>query len=180
MTDRATVKLKRGEGRLLKAGGLWVFDNEIASVEGTYLNGALVRVCDFDGYPMGTGFINRNSVIRVRMLTRDPDEAIDEAFFRKRLLRAWEYRKRTVDTSSCRIVFGEADFLPGLTIDKYEDVLVVESLALGIDRLKEELVSILKEILLGDGIAIRGVYERSDSKERLKEGRERRKGFIGE
>ena len=95
MTDRATVKLKRGEGRLLKAGGLWVFDNEIASVEGTYLNGALVRVCDFDGYPMGTGFINRNSVIRVRMLTRDPDEAIDEAFFRKRLLRAWEYRKRT-------------------------------------------------------------------------------------
>ena len=65
MTDRATVKLKRGEGRLLKAGGLWVFDNEIASVEGTYLNGALVRVCDFDGYPMGTGFINRNSVIRV-------------------------------------------------------------------------------------------------------------------
>ena len=180
MTDRATVKLKRGEGRLLKAGGLWVFDNEIASVEGTYLNGALVQVCDFDGYPMGTGFINRNSVIRVRMLTRDPDEAIDEAFFRKRLMRAWEYRKRTVDTSSCRIVFGEADFLPGLTIDKYEDVLVVESLALGIDRLKEELVSILKEILLGDGIAIRGVYERSDSKERLKEGMERRKGFIGE
>lgn len=180
MTDRATVKLKRGEGRLLKAGGLWVFDNEIACVEGTYLNGALVRVCDFDGYPMGTGFINRNSVIRVRMLTRDPNEAIDEAFFRKRLMRAWEYRKRTVDTSSCRIVFGEADFLPGLTIDKYEDVLVVESLALGIDRLKEELVSILKEILLGDGIAIRGVYERSDSKERLKEGMERRKGFIGE
>ena len=85
-----------------------------------------------------------------------------------------------MDTSSCRIVFGEADFLPGLTIDKYEDVLVVESLALGIDRPKEELVSILKEILLGDGIAIRGVYERSDSKERLKEGMERRKGFIGE
>ena len=114
------------------------------------------------------------------MLTRDPNEAIDEAFFRKRLMRAWEYRKRTVDTSSCRIVFGEADFLPGLTIDKYEDVLVVESLALGIDRLKEELVSILKEILLEDGIAIRGVYERSDSKERLKEGMERHKGFIGE
>ena len=85
MTDRATVKLKRGEGRLLKAGGLWVFDNEIASVEGTYLNGALVRVCDFDGYPMGTGFINRNSVIRVRMLSFSQDETPDAAFIRRRV-----------------------------------------------------------------------------------------------
>ena len=176
----AEVKLKRGEGRLLKAGGLWVFDNEIAEVTGSYLNGALVRVVDFDGYPMGTGFINRNSKIRVRMLTRDADEVIDGAFLRKRLKAAWDYRRKTVDISSCRVVFGEADGLPGITIDKYEDVLVVESLALGIDRMKEKIVDLLKELLAEDGILIRGVYERSDAKERLKEGLEKKKGFIGE
>ncbi len=177
---QAEVTLKKGEGRLLKAGGLRIFDNEIAGVRGTYSNGSLVRVSDFDGYPMGTGFINDNSKIRVRMLTRDPKAVIDEAFFEERLRAAWEYRKRVVDTSSCRLVFGEADFLPGLTIDKYEDILVVESLALGIDRYKENLLRILLRILAEDGIRIRGIYERSDAKERLKEGMEQKSGFIGE
>lgn len=179
MQEYAVATLKRGEGRLLKSGGAWIFDNEIAAIEGAWMNGDLISVKDFDGFPMGTGFINRNSKIRIRMLTRDPDRTIDEAFFRERLKAAWEYRKKTVDTSSCRLVFGEADYLPGLTIDKYEDVLVVESLALGIDRLKEDLVQILKELLAEDGIRIRGVYERSDAKERLKEGMERKKGFLG-
>ena len=179
MEQRADVILKRGGGRLLKSGGAWVFDNEIAEVKGFYLNGDLVRVTDFDGYPLGTGFINRNSKIRVRMLTRDADEAIDAEFFRKRIRAAWEYRKKVTDISSCRVIFGEADDLPGITIDKYEDVLVVESLALGMDRRKEEIVDILKEVLAEDGIRIRGVYERSDAKERLKEGMERKKGFIG-
>ena len=81
---------------------------------------------DFDGYPMGRGFINQNSKIRVRMMTRDVHQEIDEAFLRMRVKNAWEYRKTTVDTSSCRLIFGEADFLPGLTVDIYEDVLVVE------------------------------------------------------
>ncbi len=180
MQEYAVATLKRGEGRLLKSGGAWIFDNEIAAIEGAWMNGDLISVKDFDGFPMGTGFINRNSKIRIRMLTRDPDRTIDEAFFRERLKAAWEYRKKTVDTSSCRLVFGEADYLPGLTIDKYEDVLVVESLALGIDRLKEDLVQILKELLAEDGIRIRGVYERSDAKERLKEGLERKKGFLGD
>lgn len=179
MEQRADVILKRGGGRLLKSGGAWVFDNEIAEVKGFYLNGDLVRVTDFDGYPLGTGFINRNSKIRVRMLTRDADEAIDAEFFRKRIRAAWEYRKKVTDISSCRVIFGEADVFPGITIDKYEDVLVVESLALGMDRRKEEIVDILKEVLAEDGIRIRGVYERSDAKERLKEGMERKKGFIG-
>ena len=120
----AEVILKKGEGRLLKAGGLRVFDNEIDEVRGTYENGDLVRVRDFDGYPMGIGFINDYSKIRVRMLTRDPETGIDDAFFENRLRAAWEYRKRTVDTANCRIVFGEADFFPGLTVDKYEDILV--------------------------------------------------------
>ena len=176
----ATVILKKGEGRLLKSGGSWIFDNEIAGVEGGFENGDIVLVRDFDGYPMGRGFINLHSKIRVRMLTRDIGQEIDRAFLRERLEAAWNYRTKTVDTASCRIVFGEADFLPGITIDKYEDVLVVESLALGIDRMKTEIVDLLKEILLKDGVAVRGVFERSDAKERLKEGMERVKGFIGE
>ncbi len=174
------VTLKKGEGRTIKAGGAWIFDNEIASVAGRFENGDIVLVHDFDGYPMGKGFINQNSKIRIRMMTRRADTVIDENFLRMRLQAAWDYRKNTVDTSSCRLVFGEADFLPGMTIDKYEDILVVESLALGIDRMKEMIVDLLKEILAEDGIRIRGVFERSDAKERLKEGMQRIKGFIGE
>ena len=176
----AIVTLKKGEGRSLKAGGLWVFDNEIDTIMGTFTNGDIVIVHDFDGYMMGRGFINQNSKIRVRMMTRNKEQQIDEAFLRNRVQTAWDYRKDTVDTSSCRVIFGEADFLPGIVIDKYEDVLVVESLALGIDRFKETIVRLLKECMAEDGIHIRGVYERSDAKEREKEGLPKVKGFIGE
>ncbi len=176
----AIVTLKKGEGRSLKAGGLWVFDNEIDTIMGTFTNGDTVIVHDFDGYMMGRGFINQNSKIRVRMMTRNKEQQIDEAFLRNRVQIAWDYRKDTVDTSSCRVIFGEADFLPGIVIDKYEDVLVVESLALGIDRFKETIVRLLKECMAEDGIHIRGVYERSDAKEREKEGLTKVKGFIGE
>lgn len=178
--SEAIVTLKKGEGRLLKSGGLWVYDNEIASVMGDFENGDMVKVHDFDGYPLGKGFINTKSKIRIRIMTRKVDQQIDKAFLRMRLQNAWEYRKKTVDISSCRVVFGEADFLPGLVIDKFADVLVVQSLALGIDRFKETIVSLLKEILSEDGIRIRGVYERSDAKVRRQEGMERIKGFIGE
>lgn len=178
--SEAIVTLKKGEGRSLKAGGLWVFDNEIDTIMGTFKNGDIVAVHDFDGYMIGRGFINQNSKIRVRMMTRDKEQMVDEAFLRRRVQAAWDYRKDTVDTSSCRVIFGEADFLPGIVIDKYENVLVVESLALGIDRFKETIVGLLKEILAADGIAIRGVYERSDAKEREKEGLRKVKGFIGE
>lgn len=174
------VTLKKGEGRTIKSGGLWIFDNEIASITGRFTNGDIVTVHDFDGYPMGKGYINQNSKIRVRLMTRKVDQEIDEAFLRMRLENAWNYRKDTVDTSSCRVVFGEADFLPGIVIDKYEDVLVVESLTLGIDRFKLQIVDLLKDILLKDGIKIHGVYERSDAKERKKEGLPRVKDFIGE
>lgn len=178
--SEAVVLLKKGEGRSLKAGGLWVYDNEIDTIKGTFHNGDIVAVHDFDGYVMGRGFINQNSKIRVRMMTRRPNQQVDEAFLKERVQAAWNYRKDTVDTSSCRVIFGEADFLPGIVIDKYVDVLVVESLALGIDRFKETVVRLLKETLLADGIKIRGVYERSDAKEREKEGLPRVKGFIGE
>lgn len=113
-------------------------------------------------------------------MTRNVNQEIDREFLRDRVRMAWEYRKKTVDTGSCRVIFGEADFLPGLVIDKFSDVLVVESLALGIDRFKLEIVELLKEELLKDGIRIRGVYERSDAKVRLNEGMERVKGFLSE
>lgn len=177
---QAIVTLKKGEGRLLKSGGAWIFDNEIDSIMGEFENGDIVIVHDFDGYGMGRGFINMNSKIRIRMMTRKQDQEIDHAFLEMRVRDAWEYRKKTVDTSSCRVIFGEADFFPGLVIDKFSDVLVVESLALGIDRMKEEIVDILKAVLSEDGITIRGVYERSDAKVRQNEGMERVKGFIGE
>lgn len=176
----AVVTLKKGEGRTLKAGGAWVFDNEIESITGGFTNGSIVLVHDFDGYPMGRGFINQNSKIRIRMMTRDVHQEIDEAFLRMRVKNAWEYRKTTVDTSSCRLIFGEADFLPGLTVDKYEDVLVVECLALGMEAFKETIVKLLKEVLAEDGVIIHGVFERSDANERKKEGLPKVKGWIGE
>lgn len=174
----AVVTLKKGEGRLLKSGGMWIFDNEIGSVMGSFENGDIVLVRDFDGYPMGKGFINTNSKITVRMLTRDENQEIDEEFFKKRVQNAWEYRKKVVDVSCCRLIFGEADFLPGFVVDKFSDVLVVQSLALGIDRWKEVLIRSLKDCLLADGISIRGVYERSDVKVRRQEGMELYKGFL--
>ncbi len=176
----AVAVLKKGEGRTIKSGGAWIYDNELESVMGVCQDGDIVIVRDFDGYPMGRGFINRKSKIIIRMLTRNSNQEIDSEFLKMRVKNAWEYRKKTVDTSSCRVIFGEADFLPGIVIDKFEDVLVVESLALGIDRLKPDIIELLKEILAADGIYIRGVYERSDAKVREKEGMQRYKGFIGE
>ena len=178
--SEAIVTLKKGEGRMLKSGGLWIFDNEIASILGSFEDGDIVAVHDFDGYGLGKGFINRNSKIRVRMMTRNRHQEIDEAFLKMRVQEAWDYRKKVSDTGSCRVIFGEADFLPGLVIDKFSDVLVVQSLALGIDRLKNQIVELLKEVLAADGIKIRSVYERSDAKVRRQEGMELYKGFIGE
>ena len=177
------VTLKKGEGRTIKAGGAWVYDNEIDTITGTFKNGDIVLVHDFDGYPMGAGFINQNSKIRVRMLTRKADQEIDEAFLYMRVKNAWEYRKNVMpekDLNCCRVIFGEADWLPGLTVDKYDDVLVVESLALGMDLIKPIVIDALKDILLKDGIKIRGIYERSDAPVRKKEGMLPYKGFIGE
>lgn len=181
MTQETVVTLKKGEGRTLKAGGMWVYDNEIASVSEGYENGGIVAVEDFDGFFMGYGFINTRSKITVRMLSRHHRETkITEEFIVGRVADAWNYRKETIDTSSCRIIFGEADFLPGIVIDKFSDVLVVESLALGIDRLKPVILKALVDLLEKDGIRIRGIYERSDAKVREQEGLPRYKGFIGE
>lgn len=179
-TSNAIVTLKKGEGRTLKAGGAWIYDNEIDSILGSFENGNIVIVHDFDGYFMGYGFINTRSKITVRMMSRYKEHPVTEELLRARLQAAWDYRKQVIDTGSCRIVFGEADWLPGLVIDKFSDVLVVESLALGIDRLKPLLLAMLVDILKEDGVTIRGIYERSDAKVREQEGLPRYKGFIGE
>ncbi len=175
-----SVILKKGEGRTIKAGGAWIYDNEIDRIDGKFENGDIIDVLDFDGYFMGKGFINTSSKITVRMLSRKKDVTIDGKFIGQRVRDAWNYRKEVIDTSSCRLIFGEADFLPGIVVDKFADVLVVESLALGIDRWKEVIIDELKKALAEDGINIRGVYERSDAKVRLQEGMERSKGFIGD
>lgn len=184
MQNNTIVTLKKGEGRTIKAGGAWIFNNEIDTITGTFKNGEIVNVHDFDGYQMGRGYINQNSKIRVRMLTRKADQAIDPEFLQMRVQNAWEYRKNVMqpeDLSSCRVVFGEADFLPGITIDKYDDILVLECLTLGMETalvencdeactLKEMIVKLLIKIMKEDGINIRAVYERSDANERTKEG----------
>ena len=209
MENHTIVTLKKGEGRTIKAGGAWIFDNEIDTITGTFTNGDTVVVHDFDGYPMGRGFINQNSKIRIRMMTRKADQLIDDNFLRMRVQNAWDYRKQVMaggndnvsaagetdtageacvagigttgrpDLNCCRVIFGEADFLPGITVDKYADVLVVECLALGMEQFKVKIVELLKEVLAADGINIRGVYERSDANERRKEGLPKVKGFIG-
>jgi 23S rRNA (cytosine1962-C5)-methyltransferase len=180
MTGNAVVTLKKGEGRTLKAGGMWIYDNEIDNVTGNFVEGDIISVRDFDGYFLGYGFINTHSKITVRILSRRENYPITEEFIVQRVQNAWNYRKETVDISCCRIIFGEADFLPGIVIDKFSDILVVESLALGIDRLKPLILRSLTEILKNDGIVIRGIYERSDAKVRLQEGMERYKGFLTE
>lgn len=175
----AVATLKKGEGRSLKAGGMWIYDNEIATIEGSYENGDIISVHDFDRFFLGYGFINTTSKITIRILSRKKEHLITSAFLKQRVQTCWDYRKNVIDTSSCRIIFGEADWLPGLTVDKFEDVLVVESLALGMEKIKLIILHHLVEILSDDGIQIQGIYERSDAKVRELEGLSRYKGFIG-
>ena len=179
MAQYAPIRLKRGEGRAFKAGGPWIYDNEIDQWPEVD-DGSLVGIEDYNGYPLGVGFVNRASTLAVRVLSRDREAVIDAAFLEKRVRAAWQYRKETVDTACCRVIFGEADFLPGLVVDKFSDVLVVESLALGIDRLKNSILDCLVKVLAEDGVSIRGIYERSDAKVRLKEEMERHKGFLSD
>ena len=178
--ENGGVYLKKGEGRSMKAGGPWVYDNEVERIEGEPLDGDVVSVHDYNGFCLGKGFLNRRSKLRVRMLTRNRNQKIDEAFLRTRVENAWEYRKKVVDTGSCRVIFGEADFLPGLVVDKFSDVLVVQSLALGMDRYKSFILQTLTELMAKDGISIRGIYERSDAKVREQEGMPRVKGFLSD
>ena len=176
--ELATAFLKKHTGAAFKAGGAWIYDNEVDRVEGDPADGDIVALRDFDGYPLGRGFYNSRSRLRLRMLTRRLDQEIDTAFLRGRVQAAWDYRKRVIDTASCRLIFGEADFLPGLVVDKFGEVLVLQSTSVGMERLKGTVIDLLLEVLAADGIAIRGVYERSDSRERAREGLPPADGFF--
>lgn len=176
----ACVVLKKGEGRGLSAGGSWIYDNEIERIDGAYEEGGMVGVAAANGYPLGRGYINTRSRITVRMLTRDAGAVIDDAFWERRVRDAIEYRRRTVGLSSCRLIFGEADRLPGLTVDKFNDILVTQTLSLGMERLKQQLFPLLPRLLAAYGQPVRGIYERNDARSRTLEGLERTQGFYGE
>lgn len=168
----AKIVLKKGEEQRIQMGHPWIFDNEVRSTEGSYEPADIVDVFDFKDRFIGRGYINPKSKILVRLLTREHEE-INKEFFRKRIIQAWEYRKKLVDTSSCRVIFGEADFLPALIVDKFSDYLSIQTLSLGIEKYKDIIVELLEEIL-----EPKGIYERNDVKIREKEGLEQKKGFI--
>jgi len=167
--------LHKNKGKKAINGHPWIFSSDIAGYDGEYTNGDIVEIYTSEEAFIGKGYINDVSQIALRIMTRDINEEINKEFFRKRLRTAWDYRQKVVDTSSCRFIFGEADFLPGMIIDKFEDVYVIQSLALGIDKYKQIITDILVE-----EYNARGVYERSDASVRLKEGMELKKGFLTE
>ncbi|RKD33457.1 class I SAM-dependent rRNA methyltransferase [Thermohalobacter berrensis] len=168
----AKVILKKHKDKRILEGHPWVFDNEIQKVEGTYEPGDIVDVYNNINQFLGRGYINPKSKIRVRIMTRKKEE-INREFFKKRIESAWEYRKKLVDTSSCRVIFGEADFLPALIVDKFGDYLVIQTLALGIDKYKDMIVDILDEV-----INPKGIYERNDVQVRELEGLKQKKGYL--
>jgi 23S rRNA (cytosine1962-C5)-methyltransferase len=172
MKEIKKVILKKGVHTKIVRGNPWIYDNEISKILGEINPGDIVDVYDNSNSFIGRGYINPNSKIRVRILTRKEEE-IDKDFFRERIIRAWEYRKKLVETSSCRVVFAESDFLPGLIVDKFEDILVIQTLTLGIDKFKDLIVEVLDEIF-----EPRGIYERNDVPVREIEGLPQIKGPI--
>ncbi|HTJ12850.1 MAG TPA: class I SAM-dependent rRNA methyltransferase [Dinghuibacter sp.] len=168
------VTLKRKIAPRVANGHPWVFANEVQGTEGAVGAGDIVRVESHDGKYIGTGYINPQSQIVVRILSRDPKEVIDDNFFYKRIARAWEYRQHIGYTENCRLIFGEADFLPALIIDKFNDYFVLQTLALGMDRWKGAIVEALRRIFNP-----KGIYERNDVPVRELEGLQQVKGPIG-
>ena len=167
--------------RFIKGGHIWVYHDEILSVDGEYENGDIADVLTEKGRYLGSGFINENSKIRVRIISKNANDRFDEAFWRRRLGYAVDYRLTVMgeDFSSCRLVFGEADGFPGLTVDKFENILVAQTLSLGIDRIKGMIFRSIVDILAERGYRIDAVYERNDVKVRELEGLTQYKGFFG-
>ncbi len=166
--------------RSLRNGHPWVFDREIQEISGEYTNGELVDVYSKKERYLGTGFINDNSKIRVRLVSTNANDRFDESFWYRRVRYALEYRRKVMgeDFSNCRLIFGEADQFPGLTVDRFGSVLVAEVLSLGMERVKATVFSIIAETLRGMGQEVEAIYERNDSALRRKEGMEEYKGFY--
>jgi len=166
--------------RWVDGGHPWIYEGEVIRVEGAPENGALVDAVSEKGKYLGTGFLSEQSKIRVRLLSRNANDAFDEAFWRRRLRWAWDYRKAVMgaDVSCCRIIFGEADGFPGLTVDRFSDLLVAQTLSFGMERIKGMLFPLLVELLREDGVTIRGLYERNDVPLREREGLTQGKGWF--
>ena len=163
----------------LRSGHPWVYGAEVLEKEPAE-NGSVVDVFSEKGTYLGSGFYNERSKIMVRVLSKNANDAFDEAFFRRRIRYAIDYRRTVMgeDFNACRLIFGEADGLPGWTVDRFEDVLVTEVLSLGIEVRKGMLLTLLREELEKDGVAVRVIYERNESPLRLKEGLEQGKGYV--
>ena len=167
--------------RSVRAGHPWVYGEEIVSVSGEYENGELIDVYSKKDRYLGTGFINDNSKIRIRILSRNANDRFDDEFFRRRIRYAIDYRRTVMGEESCfRVIFGEADSFPGLTVDKFEDVLVFQVLSLGFERIKARLFDLFIEVFLEYGVKIRAICERNDVSIRQKEGLEENKGFVSD
>lgn len=170
----------KGE-RAARGGHPWVFGEEVTKIEGDYANGDLVDVVTSKGKYLGTGFVNDHSKIRVRIISTNTNDKFDEAFWERRLRYALDYRLTVMgerDFNCCRLIFGEADMFPGLTVDRYNDLLVTQTLSLGIEMRKQMLFELLIKILREMGQEIRGLYERNDVRIRLLEGMEEGKHWF--
>jgi len=167
--------------RALRGGHPWVYGEEVLSVSGEYENGDIIDVYSKKERYLGTGFINDNSKIRIRILSRNANDRFDDEFFRRRIRYAIEYRRTVMGDESCfRVIFGEADSFPGLTVDKFEDVLVFQVLSLGFERIKHRLFNLFIEVFAEYGVRIRAICERNDVSIRNKEGLEENKGFVSD
>ncbi len=166
--------------RWLEQGHPWVYEGEILAEEGAAENGALADAVGVKGKYLGTGFVSRQSKIRLRLLSRNANDRFDEAFWRRRIQYAWDYRKTVMggDLGCCRVIYGEADGFPGLTVDRFSQLLSVQILSVGMERLKGLLLPLIVQVLREDGQDIRGVYERNESAIRELEGLEKRKGWF--
>ncbi|MDY5880240.1 MAG: class I SAM-dependent rRNA methyltransferase [Oscillospiraceae bacterium] len=168
--------------RWVEQGHPWIYEAEVVRSEGDFENGCLVDAVSEKGKYLGTGFLSLNSKIRIRLISRNANDKFDEAFWRRRIGYAWDYRKTVMagDLNCCRVIFGEADGFPGLTVDKFADILVTQTLSIGMEKLKPVLFPLIAEILRADGHEISGIFERNDVKIRELEGLAQGKGWFGD
>lgn len=166
--------------RWVEQGHPWIYADEVIEEQGAAENGGLADAVSEKGKYLGTGFVSRESKIRLRLLSRNANDRFDEAFWRRRVQYAWDYRKTVMgeDLDACRVIFGEADGFPGLTVDKFHDILVTQTLSVGVERVKNRLFPLIVEILRQDGQEIRGLYERNDVAIRGLEGLEQGKAWF--
>lgn len=181
-TERSFPKAiitKKGEN-WVGGGHPWIYDAEVLSIEGEYENGSIVDAISEKGKYIGTGFVSTESKIRIRLLSKNANDKFDRDFWKRRIKYAWDYRKTVMgeDIGCCRVIFGEADQFPGLTVDKFGDILVTQCLSVGIEKQKNVIFPILYEVLTEDGQAVRGIYERNDVAIRKLEGMEENKGWF--